>query len=66
MLNANAALPEVSGRYRLDGILGEGGMGMVYRGLDTHTGQPIAIKLLKSDAANSPDDITFRLWRTRN
>ncbi|MCP4593240.1 MAG: serine/threonine protein kinase, partial [bacterium] len=37
-------------------LLGRGGMGDVYRGTDTQTGQIVAIKMLKPDiVANNPD-----------
>jgi len=38
----------ITTRYELKDKLGEGGVGTVYRGLDRHTDQPIAIKHLKS------------------
>lgn len=33
-------------RYRLDEIIGQGGMGVVYRGCGTILQRPIAVKLL--------------------
>ncbi len=39
------------GPYRVDVPLGEGGMGIVYRALDTRLNRPVAIKLLSNDAA---------------
>lgn len=36
----------VAGRYTLDDLIGRGGMGDVYRGTDTRTNTPVAIKLL--------------------
>ena len=35
------------GKYRLDAMLGEGGMGVVYRATNQSTGRPVAIKLLR-------------------
>lgn len=35
------------GKYRVDGVVGEGGFGVVYRGLHVSLEQPIAIKCLK-------------------
>jgi predicted ATPase/predicted Ser/Thr protein kinase len=42
-------------RFELHEFLSEGGMGAVYRGHDTQTGQPVAIKLMKASVlANDP------------
>jgi len=41
-------------RYRIDGELGRGGMGMVLAGTDLALGRPVAIKLLLPRAADEP------------
>lgn len=47
----------LSGRYRIDELVGRGGMASVYRGYDLTLGRAIAIKVLKRDLA---DDAAFR------
>ncbi|MEX0792471.1 MAG: protein kinase, partial [Pirellulaceae bacterium] len=39
------------GPYRLDEVLGSGGMGTVFRGIDERTGDRAAIKVLPSGLA---------------
>src|SRR5258706_5517867 len=46
----------IGGRYRLDHVLGEGGMGSVWAATHTLTGKRVAIKLLKTSVA-SPDTL---------
>jgi serine/threonine protein kinase len=47
----------LSGRYRIDELVGRGGMASVYRGYDLTLGRAIAIKVLKRELA---DDAAFR------
>lgn len=41
------------GPYRIEAILGKGGMGVVYRALDTKLNRPVAVKFLSDDLADS-------------
>jgi hypothetical protein len=45
----------IAGRWRLDALLGQGGMADVYRAVDVETGAPVALKLLRS-----PDPLLAR------
>jgi serine/threonine protein kinase len=45
----------IDGRYRLDALLGEGGMGAVYRGIHLLMGKPVAVKLIHGELANNPE-----------
>lgn len=41
----------VDGRYRIDSLLGEGGMGAVYAGTDLRLDKPIAVKVMARELA---------------
>lgn len=46
----------ISNRYQLGKLLRKGGMGIVYRGVDIQSDQPVAIKLLRpGEVAGQPD-----------
>jgi serine/threonine protein kinase/tetratricopeptide (TPR) repeat protein len=50
-------------RYQLEHIVGTGGMGSVYRGLDLHTNEHVAVKLLKPEIVQRDPDMLVRFAR---
>jgi serine/threonine-protein kinase len=54
----------LSGRYRLEATLGQGGMGVVYRGTDLAKHRRVAVKLLRSpDGTPVDDEVAGRFLR---
>jgi serine/threonine protein kinase len=53
----------LGGRYRLDGLIGRGGMASVYRGEDLSLGRPVAVKVF-AEAAEGIDDAARRRSET--
>ncbi|WP_333676204.1 protein kinase [Dyella sp.] len=49
------AIPATIGRYRIEGILGEGAMAVVYAGFDPEIQRQVAIKCLHGNVAEDPD-----------
>ncbi|MEM9459761.1 MAG: serine/threonine-protein kinase, partial [Myxococcota bacterium] len=48
------------GRYRVEGRIGAGGMGVVYRAHDPELARDVAVKLMNADTAGSKDPSTAR------
>lgn len=55
----------VGRKYRIDGVLGAGGMGVVYRGWHLVLEQTIAIKVLRSEYCHNPEYIELFLEEAR-
>ncbi|HEX3051830.1 MAG TPA: serine/threonine-protein kinase, partial [Aggregatilineaceae bacterium] len=53
----------IGGRYELLSLIGQGGMGDVYKGLDTQTGDWVAIKLLHTDVIDENPNLLDRFNR---
>ena len=54
------------GRYKVSGVLGKGAMGMVYRGVDPAINRPVALKTIRLDFVNDPEELAElkeRLYR---
>ncbi len=47
--------PESTGKYRINQILGQGAMGVVYQGFDPHIERVVAIKVIKKDQVGEED-----------
>ncbi|MBN1202536.1 MAG: protein kinase [Anaerolineae bacterium] len=53
----------IANRYEITGTIGHGGMGDVFHGTDTQTGEAVAIKLLKPDIVASTPALLERFER---
>ncbi len=47
----------IGGRYRLDAVIGRGGMSTVYKAFDTVLERPVAIKLMHREIASDSDQL---------
>ena len=51
--------------YKVDALLGKGGMGVVYRAQDTKLNRPVALKMLKPELTSDPDKLDRFLQEAR-
>ncbi len=56
-------LQRVADRFELGHLIGEGGVGRVYKGTDTQTGEPVAIKALRPEIILEAPDMVERFRR---
>jgi serine/threonine-protein kinase len=57
--------PTAIGKYQIQGVLGQGGMGIVYRAFDPAIHRPVAIKTITKSALD-PSDLQYALTRFRH
>jgi serine/threonine-protein kinase len=57
--------PATIGKYQVHGVLGQGGMGVVYRAFDPAIKRPVAIKTITKSALD-PSDLQYALTRFRH
>jgi serine/threonine-protein kinase len=56
--------PEIiAGRYRIERVIGQGGIGQVFYGTDLHTQEPVAIKALKPHVIQENPNLLERFRR---
>ena len=59
----SSSTARIAGRYELQDQLGEGGMGVVWRALDTKTGSYVAIKIMKDISDPVAVELFAKEWK---
>jgi hypothetical protein len=56
------SLPKTIGKYQIEDVLGEGAMGIVFKGFDPHIRREVAIKLIHREllASSSGEEVSMR------
>lgn len=58
-------LPSTIGPYKIETLLNQGGMSLLYLGLDPKTKKPLAIKVLSPQFVNHPEMTDHFLWEAK-
>lgn len=53
----DAPLPDLGGRYRVESVLGTGGMGVVYAATDLRVRRRVAVKMLRPESVDDADSL---------
>jgi serine/threonine-protein kinase len=60
MSSSQPKVPQSIGKYRIDGVLGTGAMGVVYRGFDEAIEREVAVKTIRPDLLSDEDAASWR------
>lgn len=65
MIDDDAMIDKTIKHYKVDELLGRGGMGVVYRAQDTKLNRPVALKMIKPGLTADPDRLKRFLQEAR-